>query len=84
MKQMIITGPRKTEIIEVPIPEISDDQMLVRVTLTGMCHSEFYPWHTGAARVIGHESVGVVERIGVNVKGFKIGDRVTGLGGRCI
>lgn len=81
MKQMIVTGPRKTEIIEVPIPEINDGQMLVRVTLTGMCHSEFYPWHTGAVRTIGHESVGVVEKIGANVKGFKIGDRVTGLGG---
>ena len=81
MKKMIVTGPRKTEIIEVPIPEINDEQMLVRVTLTGMCHSELYPWHTGTVSEIGHESVGVVERIGARVKGFKIGDRVTGLGG---
>lgn len=81
MKKMIVTGPRKTEIIEVPIPEINDEQMLVRVTLTGMCHSELYPWHTGTVKEIGHESIGVVEKIGAKVKGFKVGDRVTGLGG---
>ena len=66
MKQMIVTGPRKTEIIEVPVPEINDSQILVKITLTGMCHSEFYPWHTRAARVIGHEWVGVVEKTGLN------------------
>ena len=81
MKQLIITGPRHTEIIEVPIPEINDEQMLVRLTLTGMCHSEFHSWNTGNGSVIGHESVGVVEKVGKNVTGFKVGDRVTGLGG---
>lgn len=82
MKQMVTAGPRKTKIIEVPIPEINDSQMLVRVTLTGMCHSELYTWQTaGEGTVIGHESVGVVEKIGANVKGFAVGDRVTGLGG---
>lgn len=82
MKQMVTAGPRKTKIIEVPIPEINDNQMLVRVTLTGMCHSELYNWQTaGDGDFFGHESVGVVEKIGANVKGFAVGDRVTGLGG---
>ena len=40
MKQMVMAGPGKTKIIEVPIPEITEDEMLVRVTLSGMCHSE--------------------------------------------
>ena len=82
MKQMIMAGPGKTKIIEVPIPEIGPDQMLVRLTLSGMCHSEWYPWYTAKeGAVLGHESVGVVEKIGANVVGFKPGDRVTGLGG---
>lgn len=50
MKQMIMAGPRKSKIIEVPVPEINDDQMLVRLTLTGMCHSEWYPWATAKQR----------------------------------
>ena len=82
MKRMICTGPRKTAIGEEPMPIINDDQMLVRVTLTGMCHSELYTWQTAkGGEHLGHESVGVVEQIGKNVKGFAVGDRVTGLGG---
>ena len=81
MRKMMIEGPRKTKIVEVPIPEINDDRMLVKVTLTGMCHSEFHGWDTGATPVIGHESVGVVVKVGKNVKGFQVGDRVAGLGG---
>ena len=82
MKQMLTKGPRKTKIVEVPVPEINENQMLVRVTLTGMCHSELYTWQTaGEGESLGHESVGVVEKIGKNVTGFKVGDRVSGLGG---
>lgn len=82
MKQMILAGPGKSRIVEVPIPEIGDGQMLVRVTLTGMCHSELYPFETAReGMTIGHESVGVVAKIGSKVCGFKVGDRVTGLGG---
>lgn len=82
MKQMVMAGPGKTKVIAVPVPEITDDQMLVRVTLSGMCHSEWYPWSIAKeGATLGHESVGVVEKLGANVKGFQVGDRVTGLGG---
>lgn len=82
MKQMVMAGPKKSKIIEVPIPQHSEDEMLVKVTLTGMCHSEWYPWATAKeGDILGHESVGVVAEVGANVKGFKVGDRVTGLGG---
>lgn len=82
MKQMVLAEPRKTKIIEVPIPDYDDNQMLVKVSLTGMCHSELYDWQNGReGQVIGHESVGVVVKLGANVKGFRVGDRVTGLGG---
>ncbi|MBR3271081.1 MAG: alcohol dehydrogenase catalytic domain-containing protein [Clostridia bacterium] len=82
MRQMVMEGPRKSKIIEVPIPSYSENEMLIRVTLTGMCHSELYPWATAkAGDILGHESIGVVEAVGKNVKGFAVGDRVTGLGG---
>ena len=82
MKQIIMEGPRKSKVIEVDIPKIGDDQLLVKVTYTGMCHSEWYPWATAnPGDTYGHESVGVVADVGREVKGFRIGGRVTGLGG---
>lgn len=83
MRMMVMAGPRKSKIVEVPIPQHSDDEMLVRVTYTGMCHSELYPWATAQeGDILGHEAVGVVAEVGANVKGFKVGDRVTIQSGR--
>lgn len=77
-----MTGPKKSKVINVPEPVIDDDQLLVKVTYTGMCHSEFYPWTVAKdGDIFGHEAVGVVAQVGKNVQGFKVGDRVTGLGG---
>lgn len=77
-----MVGPGKSQVIQTDIPKINDDQLLVKVTYTGMCHSEWYPWSTAqAGDVFGHEAVGVVADKGRNVQGFRIGDRVTGLGG---
>lgn len=82
MRQIIMAGPGRSRIVDVPVPEIGDDQLLVKVTLTGMCHSELYPWSVAkAGESFGHESMGVVAKVGRNVVGFREGDRVTGLGG---
>ncbi len=82
MKRIVMAGPKKSRIIDVDIPKINDNQLLVKVTYTGMCHSEYYPWTIAEeGQVFGHEAIGVVADVGRNVTGFKIGDRVTGLGG---
>lgn len=82
MKKLIMEGPKKSRIIQVDIPKITDDQILVKVKYTGMCHSEWYPWTIAEqGQEFGHETMGYVADVGRNVAGFKIGDRVTGLGG---
>jgi Threonine dehydrogenase and related Zn-dependent dehydrogenases len=82
MKQIVMTGPRKSKVIETETPNINENQLLVKVTYTGMCHSEWFPWSTAkAGDIFGHEAVGVVADVGKSVTGFCIGDRVTGLGG---
>ena len=82
MKQIIMEGPRQSRIVEVPMPQMNEDQLLVKVIYTGMCHSEFFPWTVAKkGDVFGHETVGIIEKIGKNVAGFSVGDRVTGLGG---
>lgn len=82
MKKLIMDGPRKSRIIDVDVPKIDDNQILVKVKYTGMCHSELYPWTVAVpGQELGHETMGYIADVGRNVKGFKIGDRVTGLGG---
>ena len=74
-------GPKKSKVIEVDMPKINDDQMLVKVKYVGVCHSEMHPWSVAkAGDKFGHEPMGVVSEIGKNVTGFKVGDRVSGLG----
>lgn len=82
MKKIIMQGPKQSKIINIDIPKINDDQLLVKVKYTGMCHSEWYPWSVAKeGEEFGHETMGYVADIGRNVEGFSVGDRVTGLGG---
>lgn len=63
---------------ETPMPEISEDELLVKVMASGICGSDVMEWYRAkkAPRVLGHEVSGVIEKAGKNVKKFKKGDRV--------
>jgi threonine 3-dehydrogenase len=73
---------------EVPVPEVGDDDVLIRIKKTSICGTDvhIYNWDAWSQKtikvpmVIGHEYVGVVERVGARVKGFASGDLVTGEG----
>ena len=66
---------------EIPIPEIGERDILVRVKAAGICHSDAH-YRAGISPVkpipltLGHEVAGVVEKIGAQVSNMKIGDRV--------
>lgn len=80
---------------EVPVPEIRDDEVLIRVRRAGVCGTDVHihewdDWARGRCKppfVVGHEFAGEVERIGALVTDVKVGDRVTAEGhivcGRC-
>ena len=80
---------------QVPIPEIGINDVLIKVDRTGICGTDLhiYNWNEWAQKsiriplVIGHEFVGIIERVGSNVKDFRPGDVVSGEGhvvcGRC-
>ena len=65
----------------IPVPEIGDGDVLVRVKAAGICHSDVH-YRAGTSPVrplpvtLGHEVAGVVERVGANVVSPKPGDRV--------
>ena len=61
---------------------IEPTDAIVRVTLGSICSSDLHIKHGSVPRAVpgitvGHEMVGVVEQLGTDVKGFKVGDRVT-------
>ncbi len=81
MKKLIMDGPKKSILIDVPMPVPAGNQVLVKLKYCGICMSEHHDWAVAQkGRVFGHEPMGVVEKVGKDVTGFKPGDRVTGLG----
>lgn len=72
--------PLKIE--EVPIPTPNDDQILVKIEASGVCHTDLHaadgdwPVKPNPPFIPGHEGAGVVVQAGRNVKHVKEGDRV--------
>jgi aryl-alcohol dehydrogenase len=68
--------PLKIERLEMEGPR--DDEVLVRLVASGICHTDIDFCESGGSGpvVLGHEGSGVVERIGRTVKGIKPGDHV--------
>lgn len=66
---------------DIPVPEIGERDVLVKVKAAGVCHSDAH-YRAGISPVrpvpltLGHEVAGVVEKIGRQVANVKIGDRV--------
>ena len=63
---------------EMPIPEIGEDEALLKVLASGICGSDVIEWYRvpKAPRVLGHEATGVIEKVGSKVTSLKVGDRV--------
>ena len=66
---------------EIPIPQIGEWDVLVKVKAAGICHSDAH-YRAGISPVrpvpltLGHEVAGVVEKIGSQVNRIRVGDRV--------
>ncbi|KAJ3889490.1 chaperonin 10-like protein [Lentinula edodes] len=79
MKALWYDAPHKFSIKEVPIPQVGDDDVLLKVTCCGVCGTDGHI-HEGEfiskfPLIPGHEAIGTVVEMGKNVKGFEKGDR---------
>lgn len=75
-------GKYETELRDIPVPEIGDDDLLIEVKAAGVCGSDIAfdnGEHANILRppvVLGHEFAGVVAKVGKHVTAWKPGDRV--------
>lgn len=84
MKAAIFKGNKgKLEVREVGIPTINNDEALLKVAYTGLCHTDVKKvWYNileledNDPRIFGHEITGEIVDIGRNVTTSSIGDRI--------
>ena len=77
MKAVVFHGGDKgLKVEDIPVPQISDGQILVKVAACGVCHTDLHYIEHGVPTfkkppiVLGHEASGLVEEVGVDVDGF--------------
>ncbi|MBN8764827.1 MAG: alcohol dehydrogenase [Thiobacillus sp. SCN 64-317] len=80
MKATVFVAPGRIELVDKPIPDIGPNDALIRITTTTICGTDVhilkgeYPVVPGLT--IGHEPVGVIEKLGSAVRGYTEGQRV--------
>src|SRR6202046_3852866 len=80
MKAAIFVEKGRIVLDDKPIPDIRPQDALMRVTTTTICGTDIhilkgeYPVQRGL--IVGHEPVGVIEKLGSAVTGFHEGQRV--------
>ncbi|SDU14701.1 NAD(P)-dependent alcohol dehydrogenase [Halopseudomonas salegens] len=80
MKAAVFVEPGRIEIQQRPIPTIGPTDALLKVTTTTICGTDVhilkgeYPVKPGL--IVGHEPVGVIEKLGEAVTGYQVGQRV--------
>jgi L-iditol 2-dehydrogenase len=82
MKSLLLSEYNHLEIEDLPLPAVSDDEVLVRVEACGICGSDVHGYDGSSGRrippiVMGHEAAGTIAAIGADVKSYAKGDRVT-------
>ncbi|HEX3788367.1 MAG TPA: alcohol dehydrogenase catalytic domain-containing protein [Pseudonocardiaceae bacterium] len=80
-RQVVVESMDRINIEHVPAPVAGIGEVLIRTTVVGICGSDLHaaqgkhPFITLPYRP-GHEVVGVVEALGTDVSGVRVGDRV--------
>lgn len=80
MKAAVFVEPGRIVLDEKPVPDVGPLDALIRITTTTICGTDIhilkgeYPVKSGLT--IGHEPVGIIEKLGSAVKGYREGQRV--------
>ncbi len=80
MKAAVFVKPGVIELADKPVPDVGPNDALIRITTTTICGTDIhilkgeYPVAPGLT--IGHEPVGIIEKLGSSVQGYQEGQRV--------
>jgi L-iditol 2-dehydrogenase len=82
MKAAVFEKPGVVNVKQVPVPEINDDEVLIKVKFTGICGTDwsiYNGWYSAdkLPMIPGHEFSGVLEKVGNHAQGLNEGDKVT-------
>nr|WP_179614954.1 NAD(P)-dependent alcohol dehydrogenase [Nocardioides marinisabuli] len=80
MRALQLLAPHVLELRDVPLPEIGPDEVLVKVSGAGLCHTDVSvlhgPQRPTPALTLGHETAGTIAAMGSAVTGWSEGDPV--------
>ncbi|HCI76897.1 MULTISPECIES: NAD(P)-dependent alcohol dehydrogenase [unclassified Psychrobacter] len=80
MKSLIFIEPGKIEIVDKKIPDVGPNDALVKITTTTICGTDIHifkgEYAVAKGLTIGHEPVGIIEKLGSAVMGYEEGQRV--------
>ena len=82
MKALVLEEYNKLVYKDFPNPVVSDNEVLVKVEAVGICGSDVHGMDGSTGRrippiVMGHEAAGTITALGLDVKDWNVGDRVT-------
>lgn len=80
MKAAIFVEKNRIVLDEKPIPDVGPSDALLRITTTTICGTDVHilrgEYPVAKRLTIGHEPVGIIEKLGSQVQGFTEGQRV--------
>lgn len=79
MRAVVYRGVNDLRVETVPVPRIGASEVLVKVAACGVCPTDIKKIQYGTVpppRIFGHETAGIIARVGARVRGFRVGERV--------
>src|SRR4051812_12217911 len=79
MRAVVYRGANDLRVETLPVPKIGPHEILVKVVACGVCPTDIKKIQYATVpppRIFGHETAGVIARVGARVRGFTVGDRV--------
>ena len=75
MKAPVYRGINDVRLEEMPVPDIGQGEVLIRVHSCGVCGTDLKKIHTGshsAPRIFGHETAGIIAAVGRKPRGQRV------------